>query len=356
MRMASVFSVGAALSGGEASAASPSISGANFDDTGNPLAYTVNPVTRTVTFGAPELPAVTSGTVAPVLFYFGNTGTSATGETANQGAVAFDTTGLCSYVSGPSATGYETFTYTPAPGFYGTDTFTYHMKNGNAVSSAYTVTLLVGNPLAVVNGLQNFSFTPIVAPTALSNFIASGSGNDTANYCYKLTRVPTHGILGVVASSNITTALAVNATITTASVNAVTFGYKPNDKYYGPDSFEYTITDTGDSSALISGQFNINVQAQGIHTFPGQFLTVEGQISGSNTLVVDGGGTLTLNNRRALPNEGVNDFSGGTYVNNSTLLVATDDQLPGLSLVRLSGAFIGSSVTGTVITNAISLG
>jgi autotransporter-associated beta strand protein len=65
-------------------------------------------------------------------------------------------------------------------------------------------------------------------------------------------------------------------------------------------------------------------------------LTLSGQIVGSSPLVLDGAGTLILSNS-------TNSFSGGTYVNSGTLIIANDGAIPaGSSLTVGASALFGT--------------
>ncbi|MES2608173.1 MAG: cadherin-like domain-containing protein [Pseudomonadota bacterium] len=323
LRITSVFAIGAALSTGAFSA---TLTSDNLDHTGTPVPYRVNPVTSSaINFPALTLTGGTTG-VGNLLYYFGNSGTATTGVTSNQGTVVF----TAGSITGATAATPGTFTYIPAAEFYGADTFTYyiHDSSDSVDTVAYTVTLLVGDPLNVETESQDVLFTLTPAARTLSNFTAAGG---VSTYAYAVTVNPVHGTL--------------------SATNAATPTYTPNDMYYGADHFYYTITDSATPPAIISGRFDINVQAQGIHTLPEEDLSVTGQITGSKTFVVDGGGTLALENTQPSLQ---NSFSGNALVKNSVVVLRNAQQLPTANVARLNSGFIGAR-DKTIIANHIDL-
>ena len=233
LRMASVVAIAAAAS---SSAFSASLASLNLDQTGTPVLFRPNPVTSS----AINFPAVTiaGGTVGALNYYFGASGTATTGVTLNQGTIAL-TVGS---VTGATAATPGTFTYKPAPNFSGTDTFMFYMQDtADLASVAYTVTMLVGDPLSIETETQpvEFALTPVA--TTLSHFVAAGG---VSPYTYSVTVPPVHGSL--------------------SATNTATPTYTPEDLYYGPDHFYYSVTDSATPPAIVSGRFDLKVQAQGI--------------------------------------------------------------------------------------------
>ncbi len=116
------------------------------------------------------------------------------------------------------------FTYVPTPGFYGADSFTFTASNANGTSGPATVSVTVAIPPA-----------PTVAAASITvPYNSSGTALDL-----------TSKITGVATSMAIATNPSHGAV--TTSGNVVT--YVPATDYIGPDSFTYTATGPGGTSA-----------------------------------------------------------------------------------------------------------
>ncbi|SJZ64880.1 Ig-like domain-containing protein, partial [Sediminibacterium ginsengisoli] len=114
-------------------------------------------------------------------------------------------------------------TYTPNPGFYGDDSFTYTVKDANGViSNVATATIHVYKPPVATNdaAVTNPS-TPVVIDI-LANDV-KGDGNLVPNTVTIISQ-PAHGVLSVDPATGKVT-------------------YTPNNGYYGPDVFTYTVKD-----------------------------------------------------------------------------------------------------------------
>lgn len=116
-------------------------------------------------------------------------------------------------------------TYTPTAGYYGADSFTYAATNANGTSAAATATITVSPP---------------AAPTA-ANRSGVAVAYDSLGTAIDLTA----SITGVHTSLAVSTQPAHGTTSVTGSV--VT--YVPTSGYYGADSFTYTATGPGGTSA-----------------------------------------------------------------------------------------------------------
>ncbi|HSK62871.1 MAG TPA: DNA/RNA non-specific endonuclease, partial [Pyrinomonadaceae bacterium] len=120
-----------------------------------------------------------------------------------------------------------TFTYTPAANFHGADSFTFRVNDGTNDSNISTVNITV-NPVNDVPTADSQSVTTN-SNTAVSITL---TGNDlettVANLTFEVTVSPAHGTLSG-SSANVT--------------------YTPNANYSGPDSFKFTVRDTGDAAA-----------------------------------------------------------------------------------------------------------
>src|SRR5262249_50896912 len=120
-----------------------------------------------------------------------------------------------------------TFTYTPAANFHGSDSFTFRVNDGahDSNTSTVSITVLPVNdvPSADSQSVTTNSNTPV--PVTLT-------GNDletaAANLVFEVTVNPAHGSL---------------------SGSGANLTYSPDANYSGPDSFKFTVRDTGDDLA-----------------------------------------------------------------------------------------------------------
>jgi uncharacterized protein YhjY with autotransporter beta-barrel domain len=116
-------------------------------------------------------------------------------------------------------------TYTPAATYYGADSFTYTATGPGGTSSPATVSLTVANPPAPVAADKN----GVAVPYESSGTVIDLSGSITGVHsAVVIGTAPAHG------------------TVTIAG-DVVT--YKPAATYYGADSFTYTATGPGGTSA-----------------------------------------------------------------------------------------------------------
>jgi DNA/RNA endonuclease G (NUC1) len=120
-----------------------------------------------------------------------------------------------------------TFTYTPAANFHGSDSFTFRVNDGSHDSNTSTVSITV-NPVNDVPTADSQSVTTN-SNTAVS-ITLTGNDFETAaeNLIFEVTLSPTHGTLFGSGSS---------------------LSYTPDPDYAGPDSFKFTVRDSGDDSA-----------------------------------------------------------------------------------------------------------
>ena len=118
------------------------------------------------------------------------------------------------------------FTYTPAQNFHGEDSFAFRANNGadsNTSTVSITVTEVNDTPAANAQSANTNSNTPVA-------ITLTGSDVETAveNLVFEVTVNPTHGSL---------------------SGSGANLTYTPNADYSGPDSFAFTVQDTGDGAA-----------------------------------------------------------------------------------------------------------
>jgi endonuclease G len=119
------------------------------------------------------------------------------------------------------------FTYTPAPDFNGPDSFNFRVNDGSNNSNTSTVNITV-NP---INDLPSANSQSVTTNSNTAVAI-SLTGNDletaAADLVFEVTVNPAHGAL---------------------SGTGTNLTYTPHPNYSGPDSFSFTVRDTGDGSA-----------------------------------------------------------------------------------------------------------
>jgi len=119
----------------------------------------------------------------------------------------------------------EVVTYAPTAGYYGADSFTFTATGPGGTSNVATVSLTVANPPApTVSGVSG-----VAVPYASAGLQIDLSGS----------------VSGVRSSIAIATAPAHG----TATVSGEVVTYTPSATYYGPDSFTFTATGPGGTSA-----------------------------------------------------------------------------------------------------------
>jgi hypothetical protein len=134
-------------------------------------------------------------------------------------------------------------TYTPAANYNGSDSFTFKVNDGHGDSNIATVSITVNPvndpPTANAQSVSTNQNTPL-------SITLTGSDVETlaANLSFTVTVPPVHGSL---------------------SGSAPNLMYTPTADYYGPDSFKFTVTDTGDgtSGALTSAQATVSITVNG---------------------------------------------------------------------------------------------
>ncbi len=134
-------------------------------------------------------------------------------------------------------------TYTPVLNYNGPDTFDFKTNDGTHDSNIATVAITINPvndpPTAVAQSVATNKNTPLAITL---------TGNDVetppANLSFSITVIPAHGSL---------TGTAPNLT------------YTPATDYFGPDSFKFTVTDTGDgaSGPLTSSEATMSIDVIG---------------------------------------------------------------------------------------------
>ncbi|MDR0213064.1 MAG: IPT/TIG domain-containing protein [Comamonas sp.] len=157
---------------------------------------------------------------------------SANPITLNLGGGAAASVAIGTQASHGTATANGTrITYTPAAGYFGSDSFTYTATNASGTSIPAMVTITV-NPLAPV------------ANAASATVAANSSANPI-----------TLSISGGVATS---VAIGTPASHGAATVNGTRITYTPAAGYSGVDSFTYTATNAGGTSAPATVTITVN--------------------------------------------------------------------------------------------------
>src|SRR5205823_5899004 len=118
-------------------------------------------------------------------------------------------------------------TYTPAANFNGPDSFTFSVNNGSLTSNTSTASITA----APVNDAPTANGQAVTTDEDTAKAITlTGSDVETAAgaLTYTITQPPAHGSL---------------------SGTGANLTYTPAANYNGPDSFKFTVSDTGDGSS-----------------------------------------------------------------------------------------------------------
>jgi len=169
---------------------------------------------------------------------------------------------------GTTAINGDVVTYTPASGYYGADSFAYTATGPGGTSAAATVTLTIATPGAPIAGATSESVNQNTAKTIdLSGFITgvySGIAVATG---------PAHG---------------------TTSVSGTVITYTPTSGYFGPDSFTYTATGPGGTSAAATVTLTIAGVQPAFTPAPGALDDAMAAEHYSKTFSVAGGSAYTV--------------------------------------------------------------
>nr|WP_225562744.1 Ig-like domain-containing protein [Rhodanobacter sp. DHG33] len=178
--------------------------------------------TVTITVGAPAAPTVAAKTVTTTY----NMAASINLASAITGIDITTVTIGTSPAHGTVNVSGETVTYTPSSTFYGgTDSFTYTATNPGGTSAPATVTITVGAPAAPT--VASKAVTTPYNTVASINLTSAITGIDIT--AVTIGTPPAHG---------------------TVSVSGETVTYTPSSMFYGgTDSFTYTATNPGGTSA-----------------------------------------------------------------------------------------------------------
>ncbi len=218
------------------------------------------------------------------------------------------------------------FTYTPSLGYLGADRFVYTASDGYATSSPATVSITVGPATLVWTGTLLGDWTDAQWSGASLMTYPDGTANAIVQTPRVVQATAPQAAYSLAISNGGQVAVAAGASLTVTTGTSVTGNGTLNVNAAGDFSTGGILTvDTGGS--LIGGP----VTAAAYQLNAG---TVSAELSGPGGLTKDTGGTLTIS--------GDNSYSGGTVVNDGTLIVANASALPsGTSLtVEAGGIFL----------------
>jgi len=142
----------------------------------------------------------------------------------------------------------NTVTYTPNANFNGTDSFTYRISDQTFISNVATVSVTVNPvndaPSANAQSVETNEDTALPI-TLTGSDLETPSGSLT----FTITAQPANGVLSGT-PPNVT--------------------YTPAANYFGPDSFKFTVTDTGDGSspALTSAEATVSITVNAVNNAP----------------------------------------------------------------------------------------
>ena len=288
----------------------------SFTYTASNAGGTSAPATVTITVN-PQVPV--AGAVSATVAY----GSSANAITLNIGGGAPSSVAVVAGASHGTATASGTsITYTPTAGYSGSDSFTYTATNAGGTSAPATVTITVTPQVPVAGAVSvavayNSSANPIAlnlagggAPTSVAVVVGASHGTATASGT-SITYTPTAGYVGsdsftytatnaggtsapatvtVTVNPQVPVAGAVSATVAfgssanpvtlsisggvptsvavatpaqhgTATASGTSITYTPAAGYSGNDSFTYTATNAGGTSAPATVTITVNPQA-----------------------------------------------------------------------------------------------
>ncbi len=209
------------------------------------------PASVSITVGLPPAPVAAdkSGVAVP----YASTGTAidlSASVTGVHSAIAIGT----APTHGTVVIAGDVVTYTPAATYYGADSFTYTATGPGGTSAPATVSITVANPPAPVVADKNGVAVGYNSPGTTIDLAASITG---VHASITISTAPTHG---------------------TATVSGDVVTYVPTTGYYGADSFGYTATGPGGTSAAATVGLTVATPpppsaAPGTSTVPGSTTT-----------------------------------------------------------------------------------
>ncbi|WP_184171492.1 Ig-like domain-containing protein, partial [Sphingomonas kyeonggiensis] len=209
------------------------------------------PATVSITVGLPPAPVSTdkSGVAVP----YASTGTAIDLSTSITGVHSAITIGTAPAHGTVTIAG-DVVTYTPAATYYGADSFTFTATGPGGTSAPATVSITVANPPAPVAADKTGVAVGYNSAGTAIDLAPSITGVHSA---ITISTAPTHG---------------------TATVSGDVVTYVPTTGYYGADSFAYTVTGPGGTSAAATVGLTVATPpppsaAPGTGTVPGSTTT-----------------------------------------------------------------------------------
>ncbi len=291
---------------------------------GTSSAATVSLTVATPSSGAPPAPvaAASSQTVAagstsdPIALKLSGGAAASISITTNP------THGTVS-VSGTSVT------YTPTAGYTGADSFTYTATNAGGTSSAATVSLTVA--------VASSGAPPAPVAAASSETVFSGSSNDPI-------------ALSLSGGKAASIAITANPTHGTVSVSGTSVTYTPTAGYTGADSFTYTATNAGGTSAAATVSLTVATPTSGAPPAPVAAASSQTVAAGSSSdpiaLSLSGGAAASIT-ITANPAHGTVSVSGTSVTYTPTSGYTGSDSFT-YTATNAGGTSSGATVSLTV--------
>ncbi len=134
-------------------------------------------------------------------------------------------------ITAQSTTG--VITYLPATNYIGSDTYTYTLTNSGVTSAPVTVTI------NIVSGGTNDTYTTPLNTASIENVKANdGTANQPDAVTVAINVQPVHGTISSISNAGVVT-------------------YAPNTGYVGTDTYKYTLTNNGVTTAPITVTVNV---------------------------------------------------------------------------------------------------
>jgi uncharacterized protein YhjY with autotransporter beta-barrel domain len=233
-----------------------------------------------------------------------------------------------------------TITYTPAADYSGTDSFSYTATNAGGTSAAAVVSLTINPQVPVANNA-----TTTLTTGADSSFIIALDIGGGAATGVTIVTPPAHGTVTVNAPAAMARSRGIQAA---AAVAATGFSvtYVPNANYIGPDSFAYTASNAGGTSAPATVRLQVTAPAPTVT--PLNVTTVSGAPITIDVAARASGGPFTAVAIVAQPAEGKAVTQGLTVVYTPTPTFVGTETI----VYSLSNAYGTTQGTVTVTVNA----
>ncbi|HEX8136386.1 MAG TPA: tandem-95 repeat protein [Pyrinomonadaceae bacterium] len=232
------------------------------------------------------------------------------------------TNGSVSIVSGAAL-------FTPSANYHGTGSFTYTVSDGQGGTATGNVSVTIN----AVNDAPTANAQSVTTPEDTANSItltASDVETPAGSLVYTVTSGPAHGTL---------------------SGTAPNLTYTPAANYNGPDSFQFTVTDTGDgaSPALTSAAATVSITVSPVNDAPTANAGADQTIECTGAVTLDGSASFDLDGDAPLSYE----WKEGAVVLGTTAVLNTTLSFGQHTItltVKDPGGLVG---TDTVVVNII---